>query len=187
VDKAPGVWRVGEVVLDLYEVRDVISTGGMELVHRVLHRRWHVELAVKVRDVRSGRCLHVMPGHDDVVVDIAVTADGTTGVSVSFDGTTRIWDVRTGRCRHVCEKQGLAHAVEISSDGRFAVTGAVDGVVRIWDLDTGAFLHALHGHGNTVGGLGISEDGRIVTTSDNNGVTLVWELDWEYDFSGAAS
>ncbi|MFF9899048.1 WD40 repeat domain-containing serine/threonine protein kinase [Streptomyces longispororuber] len=43
----PAVWRPGEVILGLYEVRDVIRSGGMGLVYRVLHRGWNVELAVK--------------------------------------------------------------------------------------------------------------------------------------------
>lgn len=43
----PHEWRSGDVVLDLYEVRDVIRTGGMGLVYRVRHRGWDVELAVK--------------------------------------------------------------------------------------------------------------------------------------------
>ncbi|MEU9023908.1 protein kinase [Actinomadura sp. NPDC048394] len=42
------VWRPGEVILGLYEVRDVITSGGMGVVYRVLHRGWNVELAVKV-------------------------------------------------------------------------------------------------------------------------------------------
>ena len=42
----PQVWRTGDVIHDLYEVREEIS-GGMGLVHRVLHRGWNVELAVK--------------------------------------------------------------------------------------------------------------------------------------------
>ena len=46
-DDLPVMWRPGEVILDLYEVRDVIATGGMGLVYRVLHRGWDVELAVK--------------------------------------------------------------------------------------------------------------------------------------------
>lgn len=41
-------WRPGAVILDLYEVLDVISTGGMGLVYRVRHLGWNVELAVKV-------------------------------------------------------------------------------------------------------------------------------------------
>ncbi|MEU3560686.1 protein kinase [Kitasatospora sp. NPDC006786] len=40
-------WRRGDVVLDLYEVLDVVRTGGMGLVHRVRHRGWEIDLAVK--------------------------------------------------------------------------------------------------------------------------------------------
>ncbi|WHT22896.1 protein kinase [Crossiella sp. CA-258035] len=40
-------WQPGQVVLDLYEVLDVVRTGGMGLVHRVRHLGWDVELAVK--------------------------------------------------------------------------------------------------------------------------------------------
>jgi hypothetical protein len=43
---AQGTWRVGEVVEDLYEVREVITSGGMGVVHRVYHRGWNLELAV---------------------------------------------------------------------------------------------------------------------------------------------
>jgi WD40 repeat protein len=41
------VFRVGDALLDLYEVRDVIRSGGMGLVYRVHHRGWGVDLAVK--------------------------------------------------------------------------------------------------------------------------------------------
>ncbi|MFJ1580927.1 protein kinase [Streptomyces sp. NPDC088182] len=44
----PDEWRPGAVILDLYEVREVIRSGGMGLVYRILHRDWNVELAVKV-------------------------------------------------------------------------------------------------------------------------------------------
>lgn len=40
-------WRVGDVIADLYEIRDIIRTGGMGVVYRVWHRGWQVELAVK--------------------------------------------------------------------------------------------------------------------------------------------
>jgi WD40 repeat protein/serine/threonine protein kinase len=44
---APGEWRVGDVVLDLYEVTGVLGQGGMGRVYRVRHRGWDVDLAVK--------------------------------------------------------------------------------------------------------------------------------------------
>ncbi len=42
-----GVWRVGDVIDDLYDVCEVIETGGMGVVHRVHHRGWNMDLAVK--------------------------------------------------------------------------------------------------------------------------------------------
>ena len=46
-DAIPLVWRPGDVILDLYEVLEVVRSGGMGLVYRVHHRGWDIELAVK--------------------------------------------------------------------------------------------------------------------------------------------
>jgi predicted Zn finger-like uncharacterized protein len=46
-DGVPATWRPGDVFLDLYEVREVFTSGGMGLVYRVRHRGWNVDLAVK--------------------------------------------------------------------------------------------------------------------------------------------
>lgn len=43
----PTDWQVGDVILDLYEVRALLGEGGMGKVHRVRHRGWNVDLAVK--------------------------------------------------------------------------------------------------------------------------------------------
>ncbi|MBV9125106.1 MAG: protein kinase [Planctomycetes bacterium] len=43
----PLVWKKGDVILELYEVKDVFTGGGMGLVYRVHHRQWNVDLAVK--------------------------------------------------------------------------------------------------------------------------------------------
>ena len=40
-------WRAGDVADGLYEVRQVITSGGMGVVHRVRHRGWNMDLAVK--------------------------------------------------------------------------------------------------------------------------------------------
>lgn len=40
-------WKPGDVVLDLYDVREVFTSGGRGLVYRVHHRGWDMDLAVK--------------------------------------------------------------------------------------------------------------------------------------------
>ena len=40
-------WEVGDVLLNLYEVREFLGRGGMGTVYRVHHRTWGLDLAVK--------------------------------------------------------------------------------------------------------------------------------------------
>ena len=46
-DQVAAEWQVGDVILDLYEVKHVFEGGGMGLVYRVHHRGWNTDLAVK--------------------------------------------------------------------------------------------------------------------------------------------
>lgn len=46
-DAVPAVWHTGDVILDLYEVKDVFWPGAKGLVYRVHHREWNIDLAVK--------------------------------------------------------------------------------------------------------------------------------------------
>ena len=45
--QVPAGWNVGDVILDLYEVKGIHEGGGMGLVYRVFHRGWNMDLAVK--------------------------------------------------------------------------------------------------------------------------------------------
>ncbi|MCP4699325.1 MAG: protein kinase [Gammaproteobacteria bacterium] len=40
-------WQTGDLLLGLYEVREILGAGGFGLVYRVFHRQWHKDLAVK--------------------------------------------------------------------------------------------------------------------------------------------
>jgi WD40 repeat protein len=40
-------WKPGDVVLDLYEIKQVFTTGGMGLVYHVHHRNWDIDLIIK--------------------------------------------------------------------------------------------------------------------------------------------
>ena len=46
-DGVPKVWQIGDVILDLYEITDVLGEGGMGTVFKAHHKGWNKELAVK--------------------------------------------------------------------------------------------------------------------------------------------
>src|SRR5258708_10442471 len=41
------VWNRGDVILEQYEVTDILGQGGMGTVYKVYHRGWKIDLAVK--------------------------------------------------------------------------------------------------------------------------------------------
>ncbi|KJR40074.1 serine/threonine protein kinase with PASTA sensor(s) [Candidatus Magnetoovum chiemensis] len=46
-ESVPIEWKVGDVILDLYEVTKFLGEGGMGKVFKVHHREWNIDLAVK--------------------------------------------------------------------------------------------------------------------------------------------
>jgi len=46
-DAVPIKWNKGDTILNLYEVKDSLGEGGMGKVHKVYHRGWRIDLAVK--------------------------------------------------------------------------------------------------------------------------------------------
>ena len=75
-------------------------------------------------------------GHDGDVTSLAFGAGGRELVSGGFDGTARIWDVRTHRQigPPLDADAGTIDAVALSRDGRTLITGGGDQQLRIWDV-----------------------------------------------------
>jgi WD40 repeat protein/predicted Ser/Thr protein kinase len=46
-ENIPTDWNIGDIILDLYEVTDILGKGGMGKVYKVYHKNWKMDLAVK--------------------------------------------------------------------------------------------------------------------------------------------
>ena len=63
------------------------------------------------------------------------TKDMTRAVTISADGTARVWDLATSACQQVLEGHGdEVKTMALTSRSRFLVTGSLDATSRVWDL-----------------------------------------------------
>jgi WD40 repeat protein/tRNA A-37 threonylcarbamoyl transferase component Bud32 len=90
-------------------------------------------------------------GHTGTIQSVVFSPDGASVASVGFDGTARIWDLATGKPRHVLTgHSGVVYDVAYSPDGRQVSTAGWDGTARVWDAVTGKSMQVLGGHGGHV-------------------------------------
>jgi WD40 repeat protein len=98
-------------------VNDVCTEGGVWL--------W---------DLLTGKLAKRLGGFPDVVEDVAFSADGSTLIAASRDGTLRFYDTSTDQSIFEFTVAGGISAMSISPDGGFLVTGSVNGHVQLWKI-----------------------------------------------------
>ncbi len=79
--------------------------------------------------------LRITPHKDTGARNIAILPDGRRLLSVSYDGTAKIWDAGSGRLLYTFTRhRGQVKGIALDPDGRHVFTVASDGLVIRWRL-----------------------------------------------------
>lgn len=120
----------------------------------------------------------VFLGHEDVIVDAALSLDGRRAATASWDQTARIWDTGSGdELVAFRGHEGHVSAVAFSPDGSHVVTGSEDRSARVWKSDGTGESIALRGHEGPVVSVQWSFDGRQIVTASKDRTARVWNAD----------
>jgi cytochrome c len=79
----------------------------------------------------------VLEGHQGPVVALAVSPDGATIASGSWDRTVRLWPLAGGGPRVLEGHQQNVNAVAFAPDGRMLASAGYDATLRLWPLGDG--------------------------------------------------
>jgi WD40 repeat protein/tRNA A-37 threonylcarbamoyl transferase component Bud32 len=131
---------------------------------------------VRVWDPITGQCRLIL-GHAAPVRGIDYDREGRRLVSVSEDGSVKLWNADTGELLSTFPAhRGAALAVAFCPDGRTLTSGGADGDVILWELPTGKQLRTLRGHGGAINSVSFSPDGqRLISAGDDRTVRL-WDV-----------
>ncbi|MFJ8110783.1 TIR domain-containing protein [Streptomyces sp. NPDC096132] len=130
---------------------------------------------VLVCDAATGTALRTLEGHTDRVY--AVKFRERVLATGSADGTVRLWDPVSGRCRHLLpiHPRGV-WPLALDADGSLMATGDADGVVTVWDTGSGTALHRLPGHSAPVYTVAFGPGNATLVTGDASTAVRLWDL-----------
>jgi WD40 repeat protein len=120
---------------------------------------------------------HRLRGHDDEVKSCAIKADGSAALSASSDGCLIVWDLATGRPRHILYADlAGAGCCAISADGRAGLSALEDHSLIVWDLQSGQQRYRLRGHTSEVAACAVSAEGHTGLSVSEGQTLIVWDL-----------
>jgi cytochrome c len=115
-------------------------------------------------------------GHSGPVRALAISPDGKTAISGSFDSSAIRWSLERNAADQVLRYHGGAvNAVALLADGR-AVTSGEDGRIAIWGPGEQAPLVVLQGHAAPVVALAVARDGSKLASASWDHTARLWSL-----------
>jgi cytochrome c len=115
-------------------------------------------------------------GHGGPVRALALSSDGETAVSGSFDTAAIIWSLRTNTARQVLRfHDGAINAVALLPDGRIA-TASADTRIALWQPGETQPRTVLEGHSAPIVALAVSPDGKTLASASWDRTVRLWPL-----------
>lgn len=133
---------------------------------------------VKLWDVATGRELNTLAGHTDAVTSVAISPDGKTVASGSWDGTVRLWDSATGKALRTATAQASVNGVAFSPDAKAIASAHDDQTIALWDVATGKKLNSRAGNGNPKA-IAFAPDGKTIASASwegTRGAIALWDV-----------
>jgi cytochrome c len=126
--------------------------------------------------VQSAPAAAQLTGHGGPVRALAVSSDGNSVLSGSFDTAAIGWSLKTESAERVLRFHSDAvNAVAFLKDGRMATAGA-DGKVAIWTTGQQQPERVFEGHSAPVVSLAISPDGTKLASASWDHTVRIWSL-----------
>ncbi|MBF2087208.1 serine/threonine-protein kinase [Thermoleptolyngbya sp. C42_A2020_037] len=125
------------------------------------------------------RCMRTLCEHKQAVAAIALNPRNQQFASASFDGSIRLWDVKTDQSTGIL----LGHTEPVvslvfSPDGQRLISGSLDDTLRVWNPENGELLRALNDPSDSIVSLAVavSPDGQTVVSGSDQHTIRLWHL-----------
>lgn len=131
---------------------------------------------VEIGDILTGEARLIMSGHEDVVIFISYSADGSLLATTSKDTTIRVCSALSGDTLHVLRGHSASvTGVAFSPTGTQVASCSKDGTIRTWNVQTGESTAVLSGHFGHIHALAFSPNGCQIAFGHSSGDIVLWD------------
>jgi WD40 repeat protein len=135
---------------------------------------------IRVYDIKSRQMESILVSGFHIVHYMAFSADGRKLAAALWDGTVKVWDIKTRELLHTFRHSDRVTCVAFHPNGHQLASGSCDNTAKVWDLETGAEIETLRGHIGYVMALAYSGDGKLLATSSGHryqGEVQLWDTE----------
>ncbi|HEX8701281.1 MAG TPA: WD40 repeat domain-containing protein [Myxococcaceae bacterium] len=139
---------------------------------------WDDGRNVRLWDVATGQCTHVLEGHEGEVLGLAWSADGTRLASGSRDHDARIWDTETGELLHeMTGQEGRVTSVAFSPNGKLLAAANLGWLIRLFDVASGEEVRTLEGHQQSALCVAFHPSGQWLASGSSDDTARIWDVE----------
>lgn len=138
-----------------------------------------VILSATKRVTKTWTNIATLTGHLSPVWTVAISPDGQTIASGSFDNTLKLWNLETGELIN----SSLGHSkpvlsVTFSPNGQILASASVDNTIKLWDFTNKSIIRTISGNLDSVVSISIaiSPDGESIACGSDDRTIKIWQL-----------
>lgn len=163
------------------------ASGGGSTSKKALTREGVITITYQPQAIfrvqAVSRCTSTLAGHEDAILCMAFSPDGSKLATGSGDKTVRFWDLTTETPFHLQASnahEGWILCLAWSPDGRVLASGGMDGYVCLWDGQSGSLLGRLTGHRKWITQLAweplhLGAPSIRLASSSKDGTVKIWD------------
>ena len=136
-----------------------------------------IEGEVRQWNVADGQVARTFKGHRDMIYALALSPDGKTLATGSYDQKIKLWNVADGTERKTLNgHNGAVFALAFRPDGKLLASASADRTVKLWDVASGERRDTLSQPGKEQFAVAWSADGKRLAAAGADNRIRVWSV-----------
>jgi len=154
--------------------------GAAAALYSVAINNKHLAVAgengtVALFDVKSGKLLQRLQGHEGHVKAVVFHPQGEWLASAGYDKRIVIWSLTTGKQIKELKTPEKVWTLAVSPDGNYLASGGKDNEISLWNVKMGS-KRTFTGHEDDVKGLAFNSNGKLLASASYDGTVRLWDV-----------